>query len=101
MIIEFIISFNRSKLQNKKEKDPIERVVYDHRPQNVHKTAKVTTKRTNTRTMTTEQTEHWLLKCINDDVLETYNTVRGTLSKTQPITASDQSATAKPKDNEH
>ena len=37
--------------------------------------AKVILKRTNTRTMTTESTEHWLSKWVKDDVLEIYNTV--------------------------
>ena len=60
--------------------------------QNSKTKANVIIKWTNTRTRTTEPMEHWLSKWIKDDVLETYNTVRSTISKTQPITTSDQYA---------
>ena len=43
----------KSKLYSNKEKDYIERVVYNNKPQNMHTTAKVITKRTNTRTRQT------------------------------------------------
>ena len=66
----------------------------EHAP-NGNTKAKVIIKWTNTRT--TEQTEHWLSEWVNDGAVGTYNTVRRTISRTQPITTSDPSATAKPK----
>ena len=51
--------------------------IQPHTPEHA-KTAKLTTaiiKRTNTRTRTTEKTEHWLSKWVQDYALETYNTV--------------------------
>ena len=74
-------------------------MVYNHKPKKFHQTEKsrkLNYKTDKYKTRTTEPTDHWLSKWVKDYVLETYNTIRGTITKTQPITTSDPSATAKP-----
>ena len=77
-------------------------MVYNQPPEHARKSktkAIVIIQRTNKTTMTTEPTEHGASEWVNDFVLvlETDNTVGSTISKIQPITTSNLSATTKPK----